>query len=74
MKSSATDTTDSVQVVLDPATRPGLLACGRYRPGVIYTVPRDEAERLVSAKGFRLAAPADPEPASPAPSKSRKST
>lgn len=40
------------QVWLDPASRPGLQACGSYLPGRVYSVPADEAERLIRDKGF----------------------
>lgn len=32
--------------------RPGVLACGEYKAGVIYAVDHNTAERLITAKGF----------------------
>lgn len=37
------------QIIL---TAPGIQAVGDYRPGVVYTVPAEEATRLVAVKGF----------------------
>jgi len=41
-----------VKVILD---RPGVLACGEYRSGVVYEVDAATAKRLIDVKGFRLA-------------------
>lgn len=41
-----------VRVRLDPAKRPGVKACGAYLVGKVYTVPAEEAERLIAHKGF----------------------
>lgn len=56
-KSQAAAPADAVapavrRVRLDLAARPGLQACGAYLPGRVYSVPADEAERLIRDKGF----------------------
>ena len=47
--------------------RPGVIACGPYRAGVVYRVPEDidteTAQRLIDVKGFEpVAREAEPEP------------
>jgi hypothetical protein len=37
------------------------LRIGPYEPHVVYTVPADEAERLITVKGFEPASPATQE-------------
>lgn len=32
----------------------GALRCGLYAAGVVYSLPQDEAERLVRVKGFEV--------------------
>lgn len=59
MKSKTTDPaptldTTPTRVQLREGARPGVIACGPYRVGQTYTVPRHEAERLRDAKGFAL--------------------
>jgi len=52
-----------VRVILDASARPGVRACGSLMVGRVYSVPKDEADRLIAAKGFRLAKAADDKPA-----------
>jgi hypothetical protein len=40
------------RVRLNPAKRPGVLACGQYLAGKEYDVDAEEAQHLVEAKGF----------------------
>lgn len=47
--------TDTLTVILDGPRAAGVLAVGPYKPRVAYTLPREEAERLITAKGFRIA-------------------
>ena len=50
---------DTVKVILDPKARPGLRACGAYKPGRVYEVTRQQSDHLIKAKGFRLATAED---------------
>lgn len=45
------DKPETIKVRLD---RPGVIACGEYRAGVVYEVTPEEAARLVEAKGFTI--------------------
>lgn len=42
----------SANVVLET---PGVIRCGEYLRGVVYTVDKTIAERLVAVKGFKYA-------------------
>lgn len=64
-----TDAPDAVPVIADPAEprHQGRLGYGDLRIGQVYLVEKTEAERLIRAKGFALAADAaTPESEAPA--------
>lgn len=46
------ETSNTVTVMLPIGKAPGVVAVGPYKPGKEYPVSREEAERLISAKGF----------------------
>lgn len=52
-------TPKTYDVTLPEDKRPGLLRCGDLLPGKTYQFPAVEAVRLVDAKGFIFASPAD---------------
>lgn len=39
---------------------PGIIACGEYLRETDYTLPADEADRLIQVKGFIEIKPAEP--------------
>lgn len=39
---------------------PGIIACGKYRRETDYTLPVEEADRLIQVKGFIEVKPAAP--------------
>ena len=39
-----------VDVILD---KPGVIRCGSYLPGVVYSLDKKAAARLVTVKGFK---------------------
>jgi hypothetical protein len=69
-----TSTDPAPDLVTVRCDRSGVVAIGDYRPGIEYTVPADEAARLIERKGFVRVTPAaagpaaaplsDPEPTS----------
>lgn len=46
-------------IILPVGKRPGVVSCGPYVPGKVYEVAAVEAERLIAAKGFEIATPAN---------------